>query len=408
MYEEVNQEYLKETYEDVITIGAEQTFQSREFPEAAYIEYVSSELVVLEQYNSPHHKGYQYVYKDLLTTADQYEVDLFVPEKESNFLVLYFPVENVLFENKIFYSSLGFFIVILLLILIWYAKLTSIQIIYPIQELLRGVEHISKGNFETTIHSKANRELDELKDGINAMALKIGKEVKLKEHSELLRQQLILDISHDLKTPLANIQGYAETLSYLIDISMEDRQKFIQIIRSNSLRANDLIEDLFELSRLDLDSSEFQLTKHDINEWFRLVISSFIDEFEEKKIRYDIDIPEDNPVVAKINPKSLERAITNLINNSILYSNKYIALSLKTEETNLIIKIEDRGIGIPEQYNEKIFDPFIRLDSSRNSKAGGSGLGLAITKKIIDKHNGTISLDSTYKEGSRFIIRLPI
>jgi signal transduction histidine kinase len=124
---------------------------------------------------------------------------------------------------------------------------------------------------------------------------------------------------------------------------------------------------------------------------------------------YTFEIPE-FPIWCLIHEKRIERAIGNIITNSIKYSGKNttLYLEMKVSKNNAVIIIQDTGIGIPKEFVPVIFEPFVRADLSRNTKSGGTGLGLAITKKIMEKHEGQIYLDSNYKNGCRFVISLPL
>ncbi|WP_078380038.1 sensor histidine kinase [Sutcliffiella halmapala] len=407
VYEDLDQEYLKELYEDVQVLGMKKAFQKNALPERSYLEYVSNDYTVLDQYNSPHEVGYHYGLHEFLRETNHYDADLYIPEGDPNYLLLYFPVESYFKLDDIFLFTVLFFMICLLFILRWYVKRTSTQIIQPIDRLLTGVHHISQGNYATKIQFQANKEFNQLKNDINSMASKIGEEIALKERSESLRKQLILDISHDLKTPLTNIQGYAETLCKFPALIQEERQKYSSIIMENSTRANRLIQDLFELSQLEMQPNKVFLVDCNLTEVIRTIFSTYVDELEAKGICYDVDIP-DNMITVKLNAHLFERVITNMLQNCITYGDKHVTLSLRGEKNKAILTIEDNGKGIPIDYHRKVFEPFIRVDESRNMQTGGTGLGLAIVQKIIAQHNGTISIDSSYTEGCRFVIVLPL
>ncbi|WP_404448591.1 HAMP domain-containing histidine kinase [Sutcliffiella horikoshii] len=405
MYEDVDQEYLLELYEDIELEGLEEAFLNHEFPDHAYLETISKNYTVVQQYNSPNEAGYQYELNDFLIEIDHYDTDLFIPDNGEYYLLLYLPVER--FFLDVFLFTVLFFTICLLFILRWYVKRTSTQIIEPVEKLLNGVDSITKGNYETEIQFQANRELNQLKENINRMAAKIGEEISLKERSELLRKQLILDISHDLKTPLMNIQGYAETLSQFPSLSHEERQQYSSIVIANSTKANRLIQDLFDLSQLDMGTSRISLENHNLTETFRTIFSSFVDELEAKGIHYDVEIPDDLMTV-KLDVHLFERALTNILHNCIAYGGKLLAVSLREDDKQAILTIEDKGIGIPKDYHEKVFEPFIRVDESRSTYTGGTGLGLAIAQKIIAQHHGIIQIDPDYTEGCRFVIIFPL
>ncbi|MCA1063854.1 HAMP domain-containing sensor histidine kinase [Rossellomorea sp. AcN35-11] len=403
VYEDLDQDFLKGTYEDAKKLGMEAAFKKNELPDHAYLEIISSDYKVTDQFNSPHEVGYDYGLHEFLKETDTYDTDLYIPEEGGEYLVLYFPAEDYIQLDDVFFFTVFFFMACLIVILYWYVKRTSVQLIQPIQKLLKGIDTISAGNYNEKIEFEANEELNQLKHTINDMAETIGKEIALKERSENLRKQLILDISHDLKTPLTNIQGYAETLNRFTHLTRADQQKYTEIIVSNSKRANRLIHDLFDLSHLDISCDSVCLKETDMAEWLRSMLSSFVKDFEEKGMRYHLDITED-VLMVKFDPSKLERALTNILQNGLAYSDGYLSISLKEQQNQAVLIIEDKGIGIPVDYHDKIFEPFVRMDESRNGQTGGTGLGLAIAKKLIEQNGGCIRLDSEYEEGCRFVV----
>lgn len=309
------------------------------------------------------------------------------------------------FFLDVFLFTVLFFLICLIIILRWYVKRTSTQFIQPVEKLLSGIDSIAQGNYDTNIHFQANQELNDLKENINRMAVKIGEEITLKERSEHLRKQSILDISHDLKTPLTNIQGYAETLWKFPSLTHEERQQYSSIIMTNSTKANRLIQDLFDLSHLDMETNKQPFEEHNLTELVRDIFTSFVDELEAKGIHYEVEIP-DCRLMMKMDIHLFERAITNLLQNCITHGGNHLALSLTKERHHVVLTIADKGTGIPKEYHDKIFEPFVRVDESRNTYTGGTGLGLAIAKKIITKQNGTITIDPNYTQGCRFVITL--
>ncbi|WP_299742243.1 HAMP domain-containing sensor histidine kinase [uncultured Rossellomorea sp.] len=404
VYEDLDQEFLKGTYEDAKKSGMKAAFKKNELPDHAYLEIVSTDYKVTDQFNSPHKIGFTYGLNEFLKNTDTYDTDLYIPENGEEYLLLYFPADDYFQLDDVFFFTIFFFIVCLIVILYWYVKRTSVQLIQPIQKLLKGIDSISAGNYGEKIEFEANQELNQLKNNINLMAQTIGTEIALKERSESLRKQLILDISHDLKTPLTNIQGYAETLTSLTNMSRSDQKRYTDIIVSNSKRANRLIHDLFDLSHLEIECDSVSLKEKDMAEWLRTMLSSFVVEFEEKGMEYHLDITED-PLRVRFDRSKLERAITNILHNGMAYSDGYLSISLKQQENQAVMTIEDKGIGIPADYHERIFEPFVRMDESRNGETGGTGLGLSIAKKIVEQSGGTIELDGTYEDGCRFVVR---
>ncbi|WP_165613146.1 sensor histidine kinase [Paramaledivibacter caminithermalis] len=400
--------------ESIDTYGPKKAFQIHKLPKGSYIEILDSRLTVINQYKSIHNIGYTYPQANFNKLALNYTLGYelhYSTEKDTINLIYisdYSEVENVKFFKRLYIYILIFFIISVLVVLLIYAKLTSRTLVRPIKKILEGVKTISEGDYSSRINYKSKNELGYLIKSINQMSEKIQHEIDLREKSEEKRKKLLLDISHDLKTPLTNILGYSETLRYGNELEEDLRNKYLDIIISNSKKANNLIQDLFELSHMENNNCDIKLEEHDFSEFIREILVDYIPELDENHIDCCFDIP-DKEIIIKMNSQKLERAINNIIDNSIKYSEKNAFLKLRLEDSNneAVLTIEDNGVGIPCELAECIFDPFVRADNSRNSKTGGTGLGLAISKEIIKIHGGGIELDTSYKDGCRFVITLP-
>jgi signal transduction histidine kinase len=296
----------------------------------------------------------------------------------------------------------------ILLIVYILARVSSKAFIKPIKTLLNGVMEISQGNYDIRLDINTKNEFLELANGFNMMAETIQNERKEKEKLEKARETLILDISHDLKNPLASILGYSETLINNRDLSESEKIEYLTIINKNSQRANKLINDLFEFSLYANTDYEIKTVKTDICEFVRQTIANYIPEFDHKKFQYEFDITEET-YYAMIDEEKLSRAINNVLDNKVKYNSEGNKIGIKTGIVGnyFYIVLSDNGEPIPQKYRENIFNPFVRVDKSRNSKTGGTGLGLSITKKILNKHNGDIIIINS-EEGTSFEIILPL
>lgn len=347
-----------------------------------------------------------YVYKTAYNKDKKFLLVISIPREAARSIYRHHRKLN----PKYFFMLSGFTsLLVLLLGFLIYSRVSSRNFVEPLKILIEGARSISKGDYSARIDLKSQNEFGELRDAFNTMAEKIEIEKKLKEKSEEMRKRLILDISHDLKNPLANILGYSDFLLKNPNLSEEDKVKYLQVIQSNSERANNLITDLFEFSKLQDVDFKLYKKKEDICEFLRELIASYIPKMEEKEIIYSFDIPEEN-ICLGFDKKHLDRALSNLLMNSIKYNPPHTRLYIRCFKDNnsVYIFIADNGIGIPKELQKDIFDPFVRVDESRNSKSGGTGLGLAITKSIIEMHGGSISLESDKNKGCKFIINLPL
>ncbi|MEW9124666.1 MAG: HAMP domain-containing sensor histidine kinase, partial [Thermotaleaceae bacterium] len=289
-----------------------------------------------------------------------------------------------------------------------YSRFTSRVLVTPLQALLYGVEKIQAGDYSIRIQGQSVHEISRLRDAFNDMVLQLQKEIDLREESEASKKQLIMSISHDLKNPLTSVLGYSDYLLQNGDMSASERVQYIKVIYENGLRANHLMQDLFQLSYLNSANSVLSLKTQDLCEFMRELLAGYVPQLEEKDILYDFDIPEE-PICVLFDEQQLDRAISNLIINAIKYNDfgNTLRVSLCKSSKKNIIVLEDNGIGIPKEFCEDIFKPFVRVDSARNSKTGGTGLGLFISKNILRKHGWDIYLDTTVPCGCRFIIEIP-
>ncbi len=337
-------------------------------------------------------------------------------EKDKSILIIGCPYKEVTKPNMItkiiphnlIIKTLFIFNILIILFMVYVlAKLTSRVFISPIKTLLKGVTAISDGDYDVRISTDKKNEFGELSYGFNKMAEKIQFQTKERKKFEKMREELILDISHDLKNPLASILGYSETLLNE-SLSKEEEIECLEIINKNSYKANKLITDLFEFSLYDNYTYKLKTKKSDVCEVLRNIIANYISEFEYKEFKYEFNINEGS-VYAFIDEEKFTRAINNILDNKVKYNKNGNKIFVDTEikDSNFYIVFGDNGEVMPNEYKEAIFNPFVRIDRSRNSKTGGTGLGLSITKKIITKHNGDIKvLDSN--EGTLFQIRIPI
>ncbi|MGL4820441.1 MAG: sensor histidine kinase, partial [Bacilli bacterium] len=214
-------------------------------------------------------------------------------------------------------------------------------------------------------------------------------------------------VSHDLKTPLSNIIGYADLLTGN-DQPIVKTHAYAHIVYKNGVRANKLLTDLFDYALLESGEEPFERTRTHVSELVRTVVAHFLPEFQSRGCGLEWVI-EDHLWVL-LNERQMFRAVSNIMDNSLKYNTGPITLwvSVYKQESEVVIEIADNGIGIPEKMHAHIFDPFVRGDASRNAQKGGTGLGLSITKRIVEKHDGIITLNHRTDGGVRFVIHLPL
>ncbi len=297
-----------------------------------------------------------------------------------------------------------FYLLMLTIVTFVYSKLSSIGIIKPLRQLSESVQLFRNGNYSTRVDFKLKNEFKDIQDAFNDMAEQIEEETAMKEQSENNRKKLIADISHDLKTPLANTMGYAELLIRDNNINDEQQRAFLQTIYQNSLRANNLIIDMFELSKMDSPDFKLQISHIDVCEFLRQQIGEIVPQLEQSGYTYEVHIPEEE-IFADIDMTHMQRMIQNLTANTLQHTPKgtHIVIYLSKQNDEIQISYSDNGGGIPDNLTDHIFDPFVRGDAARSTQ--GTGLGLAIVNKIVAAHGGSIRLENN-NNGCSFIITL--
>ena len=250
-------------------------------------------------------------------------------------------------------------------------------------------------------------EMVEVEKKLNHFKTEAIKNERLARENEQKKDELIVYLAHDIKTPLTSMIGYLSLLSEIKDMPQEQRNRYIDIALDKSYRLEYLINELFDVARFN--SEKFVLEKEEIN--LNLMLEQIADDFYPtlKEMNKKINFTSDEKTILYADPDKLSRVFNNLIKNAVNYSkeNTDIDISILNKENQATVKITNKGKQIPKEKLDKIFEKFYRLDSSRTSKTGGSGLGLAIAKEIVELHGGRIYAESDMKE-TTFSVILPI
>lgn len=250
-------------------------------------------------------------------------------------------------------------------------------------------------------------EMVEVEKKLNHFKTEAIKNERLARENEQKKDELIVYLAHDIKTPLTSMIGYLSLLSEIKDMPQEQRNRYIGIALDKSYRLEYLINELFYVARFN--SEKIVLEKEEIN--LNLMLEQIADDFYPtlKEMNKKINFTSDEKTILYADPDKLSRVFNNLIKNAVNYSkeNTDIDISILNKENQATVKITNKGKQIPKEKLDKIFEKFYRLDSSRTSKTGGSGLGLAIAKEIVELHGGRIYAESDMKE-TTFSVILPI
>ena len=239
--------------------------------------------------------------------------------------------------------------------------------------------------------------------GIIAVIQDITEHVKL----DNMRKEFVADVSHELKTPITSIIGYADTLQDG-DYDKETSSKFLSVISSEGHRMADLVSDLLTLSRYDTNRIKKEPTEFDLGELAKKCEEKLKIEVAKKKQEIECYVTADVPPVFA-DKNGIERVMLNVLSNAIKYTGEggKIKIYVGFVYNDAYIKVIDNGIGIPEADLSRIFERFYRVDKARSREMGGTGLGLSIAKEILDQNNGNINIKSEYGKGTEVVIRIP-
>ncbi len=230
------------------------------------------------------------------------------------------------------------------------------------------------------------------------------------EHVKLdnMRKEFVADVSHELKTPITSIMGYADTLLEG-DYDKETQEKFLNVIATEARRMAKLVTDLLTLSKYDNDEERTKKVEFDLGELVKKCQEKLQIEMQKKQHNAECFVTANIPTVYA-DKDGMERVVLNILTNSIKYTPEKgtIKMYVGYIYNDAYVKIIDNGLGIPEGDLNRIFERFYRVDKSRTREMGGTGLGLSIAKEILDKNNGSIDIKSKKDQGTEVVIRIPI
>ncbi len=283
-----------------------------------------------------------------------------------------------------------------------------------LRRLTRALEQFRASDFTDvqpfSQHGARGDEIDRLGFSFDVMAARIRQQVQGLQDSDRLRRELVANVSHDLRTPLAAVQGYVETLLLQHDrLDPEERRRYLEIAGKHAARLNHLVGELFELAKLDANQIKPQCERFPIAELMQDVAQTFRLAAEGRQVQLEVTLPEDPPqVTADIG--LMARVLGNLIENALRYTpaGGRVHLSLTTEKAAVAIRLSDTGCGIAPEDLPHVFERFYRARQDPTQHSSGGGLGLAIAQRILELHGSRIQVDSTLKLGTTFAFLLPL
>jgi signal transduction histidine kinase len=289
--------------------------------------------------------------------------------------------------------------------------LIGLGVIWFLTKNLRKITEVARrfkeGDLNARIENPEETDISVFANTFNEMATTINDNLEEIKNVDELRRHLIANVSHDLRTPLAILKGYAETLQEKSEsLSKEETQRYLDVISSNSDKLTKLVEQLFEYSKLEAKQIEPIMEQFSITDLCLDLVSKYQLLAKKKNISLSLDVFENKNVLVYADISLIERALQNLIDNALKFTLDAGSIILVLEETKGICKVsvQDSGIGISTAAQETIFERFKHSTGDYNKN--GAGLGLAIVKKIVELHNTTIELISSKEEGSVFSFEL--
>ncbi|WP_059050201.1 sensor histidine kinase [Paenibacillus senegalimassiliensis] len=250
-------------------------------------------------------------------------------------------------------------------------------------------------------------ELRELLQTINALLDRAGQSAADYAGTERAMRMMLSNVSHDLKTPLTVIMGYAEMLSQQPELPEEEQQRMLGEIHRKTVQVHQLINTFFDLARLESGDLDIPLSVIDAGEVSRQRILAYFDLLSEQGFQVDIQLPE-HPVWVYANAEALSRILDNLLSNAMRYGAEghYLGLLLEEDKKEIHIQVIDRGRGISSKEQARVFERMYTMEDSRNRNMQGSGLGLTIAKRLTERLNGRLGLESTPGVRTCFTITL--
>ncbi|OMF36719.1 hypothetical protein BK133_08730 [Paenibacillus sp. FSL H8-0548] len=290
----------------------------------------------------------------------------------------------------------------------------SRSIIKPIKRLEAAALQIKDGDLSHKVVATTKGEIGQLSNAFEDMRVRLKHSIDQSLQYDENRKMLLSHISHDLKTPISAIKGYVEGIMDGIANTDEKRRRYMETIYRKATDMDQLIDELFLFSKLDLHKVAFDFKEIDITRYLEHFLEEQRFDLDKSGVALHYSSSDAKPLLIAADPDKLSRVLTNILNNCVKYmgdntgsDSQDIKVSVKEQGAFILVEIEDTGPGIEEDDLPYIFDRFYRAEQSRNLETGGSGLGLAIVKQIIEGHGGIVWAENAEHGGARFCLKLP-
>lgn len=305
---------------------------------------------------------------------------------------------RVIGNNKEFFIIIGF---LMLFSVFFYIALSILE--RYLRQIEAGIHNITSDS-EQPVHMVS--ELRPIERSLSDIKRTLKRQEQEAMEAEQKKNDLVVYLAHDLKTPLTSIVAYLSMLDSYKDMPEGERERYTHIALEKSIRLGDLIDEFFDITKFNLQDIKLEIQTINLTMMLEQVADEFYGVFRERGLTCQLDIEDD--LVVSGDPDKLARVFDNILRNAVsyCYADSTIRISAKCIEDRVQIVFSNRGDRIPEEKLETIFEKFYRLDDARQTRTGGTGLGLAIAKKIVEIHHGTIKAKSDEME-THFIVELP-
>ena len=297
------------------------------------------------------------------------------------------------------YALMIQFLVAVIVVIAGFAVSTAF--VRPFRRLTKSIKDVQDGYEADFISVNSYSETETMSAACDEMLRRL-------QTLDESRQEFVSNVSHELKTPLTSMKVLADSLMGQEDIPVELYREFMTDIGAEIDRENKIINDLLSLVKMDKSAGNINITSVQINELLERIMKRLRPIAQKQNV--ELVMESFRPVVAEVDEVKLTLALTNLIENAIKYNNPdgWVHVSLNADHQNFFVTVEDNGIGIPKEAQNRIFERFYRVDKSHSREIGGTGLGLAIARNAIIMHRGAIKVHSREGEGTSFTVRIPL
>ncbi|WP_455195098.1 ATP-binding protein [Eubacterium ramulus] len=297
------------------------------------------------------------------------------------------------------YALMIQFLIAVIVVIAGFAVSTAL--VRPFRRLTKSIKDVQDGYEADFISVNSYSETETISAACDEMLRRL-------QTLDESRQEFVSNVSHELKTPLTSMKVLADSLMGQEDIPVELYREFMTDIGAEIDRENKIINDLLSLVKMDKSAGNINITSVQINELLERIMKRLRPIAQKQNV--ELVMESFRPVVAEVDEVKLTLALTNLIENAIKYNNPdgWVHVSLNADHQNFFVTVEDNGIGIPKEAQNRIFERFYRVDKSHSREIGGTGLGLAIARNAIIMHRGAIKVHSMEGEGTTFTVRIPL